>query len=215
LGIIGGMNDTLVSFLAQAAVVSLSGALAPGPVTTATLVAGARSRHAGAWIAVGHGVLEFPLMGLIMLGAGAILQLRGFRIGIGMIGGVMLLFMAAMMLRDVRRPAQQSVTVKSTNPVWIGIALTGGNPYFLLWWATVGLALASRAMTLGVLAFGLFAIVHWLCDLVWLEALSLASYSGIRILGPRSQQWILAICSAAMAFFGLYFLWDAAWLLAG
>jgi threonine/homoserine/homoserine lactone efflux protein len=87
--------------------------------------------------------------------------------------------------------------------------LTGGNPYFLLWWATVGLALATKAIGLGVLAFGLFAVVHWLCDLAWLEALSLASNRGVRLLGPKSRKVVLTVCSLAMAAFGVLFLWDA------
>jgi len=56
--------------------------------------------------------------------------------------------------------------------------LTGGQPYFLLWWATVGLTLTNHAMEWGVLALGLFALVHWMCDLGWLEVLSFAGFKG-------------------------------------
>ena len=73
----------------------------------------------------------------------------------------------------------------------IGIILTGANPYFLVWWATVGLALTTQAVELGLLAFALFSVVHWLCDLVWLEALSLASHKGTELLGGRVQRIVL------------------------
>jgi hypothetical protein len=99
--------------------------------------------------------------------------------------------------------------VRTGRPVWTGILLTGGNPYFLLWWATVGLGLSTQAMALGAMAFVLFAVVHWVCDLAWLTALSLASRKGITLMGPRAQRVVTMICAAAMAVFGGWFLYDA------
>ncbi len=203
------MADSLGTFLVEAAVISFSGVLAPGPVTAATLAAGVRKPHAGAWIAIGHGIVEFPLMGLIMAGAGTVLASQGFRSGVGLAGGAALLAMAGLMLYGLRRPASQGAPPRTGRPVLTGIVLTGGNPYFLLWWATVGLALSTRGMSLGVLAFGLFAVMHWLCDLVWLEALSLASNKGVGLLGPKTQRVIAIACSSAMGIFGLLFLRDA------
>jgi threonine/homoserine/homoserine lactone efflux protein len=200
---------TVLAFLLQAVGISLSGVMAPGPVTAATLAAGARSRHAGAWIAVGHAIVEFPLMGLIMAGAGTVLKTRAFAIGVGLAGGVVLILMALILLRGLRQQPRHTRQVKTASPLWTGVVLTGGNPYFLLWWATVGLALATRAVELGTLAFALFAIVHWLCDLLWLETLSLASNKGVALLGKKSQSLILVFCSAAMALFGIWFILDA------
>ncbi len=196
-------------FLLQAVGVSLSGVMAPGPITAATLAAGARRRHAGAWMAVGHGVVEFPLMGLIMAGAGVMLQTKGFRVGVGIAGGAILILMAMMMLGSLRRPMDVAQPQPVRNPLWTGMALTGANPYFLIWWATVGLALATRAAELGMIAFALFAVVHWLCNLAWLEVLSVASHHGTALMGPRVQKVIVIVCGSAMAAFGAWFLRDA------
>ena len=204
------MNGSVAIFLFEAAAISLSGVLAPGPVTAATLAAGTRQRHAGALVAIGHGLVEFPLMALIMVGMGVVFELRGVRIGIGLAGGAFLVFMGVQMLRSLTRPAEAAEAPKKANPVWTGVVLTGGNPYFLLWWATVGLALATRALHLGATAFALFAIVHWLCDLIWLEALSLASHRGSQLLGGRIQRIVLIVCGVALVAFGLLFAWDAA-----
>lgn len=212
------MIHPMTAFLAQAVAISLSGVMAPGPVTAATLAAGARRRHAGAWVAIGHGAVEFPLMGLILLGAGVVLTARWFRVGAGLAGGAILLLLMALMLRDLHRKGravQPKTELAVAAPLWTGLVVTGCNPYFLLWWATVGLAMATRALELGTMAFALFAAVHWLCDLVWLEALSLASHQGAGVLGPRVQQVIVAACAAVMGGFGLWFLWDAGWALAG
>jgi threonine/homoserine/homoserine lactone efflux protein len=199
----------LALFLSQVVVVSLSGVMAPGPVTAATLAAGTRARHAGGLIALGHGVVEFPLMLVLTAGMSTLFQSHGVKIAIGLIGGAFLLHMGGRMLLGLGRADETVAKFTAANPIWIGIALTAGNPYFLLWWMAVGLNLAGRAIEFGALAFGLFAIVHWLCDLLWLEALSVASFKGTRLLGGRSQRIVLAICAVALIVVGVMFLYDA------
>jgi threonine/homoserine/homoserine lactone efflux protein len=190
-------------------VISLSGVMAPGPVTAAAVGMGTRSRYAGPLIAVGHGIVEFPLMILIVLGAGRILKLPTAQIIIGLAGGTFLLIMAIQMLKSVRSMEEQRVTVTKSAPVMAGIVLSAGNPYFLVWWATVGLTLATTATGIGIWAFAIFAIVHWLCDLIWLSVLSWASFKGSVILGPRGMRIVLLICSAALFVFGLFFVYNA------
>lgn len=201
-------QETLI-FLLSAVAISLSGVMAPGPMTAVTVESGSRHRHAGLLLAVGHGIVEFPLMVLIMLGMGRLFQFSGVKMGIGLVGGAMLLWMGLSMLRDSRKPVNLAAPPKKHAPVLAGILLTAGNPYFLLWWATVGLTLATQAAALGVLAFAFFSVLHWLCDMIWLEALSLASFKGSRLLGPKGQKWVLCVCGIAMGFFGLKFLWDS------
>ncbi len=200
----------LILFLIEVVVISLSGVMAPGPVTAAAIAMGTRSRYAGALIAVGHGVVEFPLMILIVLGVGRILKLPTAQIIIGLAGGAFLLIMAIQMLISLRSAEEQQGKVTKSAPVLAGIILSAGNPYFLLWWATVGLTLATTATGIGIWAFVVFAIVHWLCDLIWLSALSWASFKGSVLLGPRGMRIVLMICSAALLLFGLFFIYNAA-----
>jgi len=200
----------LILFLIEVVVISLSGVMVPGPVTAAAIAMGTRSRYAGALIAVGHGVVEFPLMILIVLGVGRILKLPTAQIIIGLAGGAFLLIMAIQMLISLRSAEEQQGKVTKSAPVLAGIILSAGNPYFLLWWATVGLTLATTATGIGIWAFVVFAIVHWLCDLIWLSALSWASFKGSVLLGPRGMRIVLMICSAALLLFGLFFIYNAA-----
>jgi threonine/homoserine/homoserine lactone efflux protein len=199
----------LLFFLIEVVVISLSGVMAPGPVTAAAIGMGTRSRYAGPLIAVGHGIVEFPLMILIVLGVGRILELPTAQIVIGLAGGAFLLIMAIQMLKSLRSAEKQQAQVTKSAPVLAGIILSAGNPYFLLWWATIGLALATTATGIGIWAFVLFAIVHWLCDLVWLSALSWASFKGSVLLGPQGMRIVLMICSAALLVFGLFFVYNA------
>lgn len=200
----------LILFLAKVVGISLSGVMAPGPVTAAVIATGARNRFAGALMAIGHGIVEFPLIILIILGMDTILRSTTTKIVIGFAGGAFLLFMAIQMIRSLSRTQDQEVKVTRSGPVVAGIVLSGGNPFFLIWWASVGLNLAIAAAGFGILAFVLFAIVHWLCDLIWLSALSLASFKGSALLGPRNQRIVLLICSLALFGFGLFFIYNAA-----
>jgi len=202
--------EALIVFLLQAVLISFSGVMAPGPLTAVVLAAGVRSRHAGARVALGHGAVEFPLILILVAGVGDLLESERLRIGIGLAGGAFLVFMGVQMVRSLRGPSHPANRYGGTNPMWSGIVLSAGNPYFLLWWATVGLTLASRALELGVLALGLFAIAHWLCDLVWLETLSVASFKGSKLLGERNQRIVLIICALALLFFGAMFIHAAA-----
>ena len=204
----------LLLFLSQVFVISLSGVMAPGPVTAAAIGMGARSRFAGSLIAVGHGVIEFPLIILIVLGAGKVLKLPAAQIGIGLAGGIILLVMGIGMLKALRSAERAEAPLAGGTPVLTGILLTATQPYFLLWWATVGLALATRAAGLGMWAFALFAMVHWVCDFVWLSILSWASFKGSTVLGPRIMRIVLMICASALVIFGLCFVFRAAATLA-
>lgn len=200
---------SLLFFLFEVVVISLSGVMAPGPVTAAAIGMGTRSRYAGALIAVGHGIIEFPLMILIMLGMDKLLKSTNAKIIIGLAGGAFLVIMAIRMLRSLRGAEQQEVKVTKSGPVVAGIVLSGGNPLFLVWWGSAGLKLATDATGLGIWACALFPVVHWLCDLVWLSALSWASFKGSVLLGPRGMRIVLMICSAALLVFGVFFIYNA------
>ncbi|MHC4194245.1 MAG: LysE family transporter [Planctomycetota bacterium] len=196
-------------FLLQVFVISFSGAMQPGPVTAAAIAIGGRNRYAGILLALGHVIVEFPLMILIMLGIGRVFELRAFQIVVGLAGGIVLLVMATTMFISLKaKESQQEENVRD-RPVLAGIVLSASNPYFLLWWATIGLALATDAKGFGIWAFALFALVHWLCDCLWLQALTWASYKGSTVFGPRTQRIVLMICSVALLVFGLVFIFKA------
>jgi threonine/homoserine/homoserine lactone efflux protein len=197
----------LLLFLLKVLGVSLSGALAPGPVTAAAIGMGSRNRFAGVLMALGHGVVEFPLMVLLLFGVGRLLKLPSVGIVIGLAGGGFLILMAVQMLWGLRDSSAQEMPMTRSGPLAAGVLLSAGNPYFLIWWATVGLTLITTATSsFGLWAFGLMAVAHWSCDLVWLTALSWASFKGSVLLGPNRRRIVLAVCAAAMLGFGLYFI---------
>ena len=200
----------LLLFLAQVLVISCSGAMQPGPVTATAIAMGARSRYAGSLLAIGHGIIEFPLMVVIILGMGKFFEIPKVQIVIGLAGGIFLILMAIQGLLSLKKNADAETKVLRGKPILAGIILSAGNPYFLLWWATVGLALATQATKWGIWAFALFALAHWSVDLIWLHLLSWASFKGSVLLGPHRLRIVLMVCSAALLCFGLFFIYSAA-----
>lgn len=199
----------MLTFLLSAFAISLSAVMAPGPMTAAALVMGTRSRHAGGLIAIGHAVVEMPLIVLLAVGIGDFLTFPRVKVGIGLAGGVVLMLMGTQLLLNLRGCNADSETTVQRHPFMTGIVLTGANPYFMIWWGTVGLALATQAMGWGALALLAFGVIHWLSDLIWLEVLSWAGFKGSQVFGPRSQKVVSVICAVVLLGFGLKFLYEA------
>ena len=202
----------LFTFLLGAVLISLSGVLAPGPITAVTVGKGNESPHAGALVALGHGIVEIPLMVCILFGLGYLLDVAYVNAGIALVGGLFLLVMAFGMFRSIKRLDVSSAPYKYS-PMTSGILLTIGNPYFLVWWATVGATLISRSVSFGLVAFVVFALLHWVCDLLWCYFLSTVSFKGGRFFGKRFQKTVFAICGGMLLFFGGKFILDAVKLL--
>ena len=86
-------SSTLLAFLVDTVLISLSGVMAPGPVTAVTVGKGSESPHAGALVAIGHGIVEFPLIALIFLGFGRLFNMLYVKTAIALVGGALLIYM--------------------------------------------------------------------------------------------------------------------------
>ena len=199
---------SIITFLIQTVFISLSGVMAPGPLTAVTIGKGSKNPHAGALISLGHGIVEFPLIFLIFLGFDYLINIHYIREGIGLAGGLFLLWMGIDILRALKVTKLEDKMEKRT-PIAAGIFLSIGNPYFIIWWATLGAALITRSVEFGLLWFGVFAIVHWLCDFAWYYFLSIMSYRGGVFFGKKFQKGVFLICGVFLFLIGGKFILDA------
>ena len=202
------------AFLIQTVIISMSGVLAPGPLTAVTIAQAKKSPYAGAVVAVGHGMIEFPLMIALYFGLGSLLEFPFVKQGIGLAGGTVLLFMGYGMARSASSK-QNIETGTGGSALASGIVLSAGNPYFLVWWATVGAALLSQAADFGPAGLGIFMALHWLCDLAWLWILSALAHGGGNVFGDRFGKVVFAACGAALFIFGVKYIWGAVIQLTG
>ncbi len=200
------------AFLITAILISLSGVMSPGPLTVVVVGKGAKSPRAGALIALGHGAVEFPLMILIVLGLGPFFQHDVFATSVGLAGGAVLLWMAAGLLLSLRRSGAQEAgpeRLREASPFMAGVMMTAGNPYFIVWWATVGATLVFRAWGYGVWQFAVFAVVHWSLDLIWYYFLSSAAFKGTKLLGDRFLKGVSLVAGLMLLYFGIRFVTGA------
>ncbi|MBU2560295.1 LysE family translocator [archaeon] len=198
--------ENFLIFLFSVAVISLSGVLSPGPVLGVTIAKGYSEKNAGVWISLGHGLLEFPLMMLLFFGLAPIFTNPTFRMAIGLVGGVLLIYLGYGMLRAMGKASENSMDLPYSS-FTAGAITTGAAPYFWLWWATIGLNLITRAAAYGLAGFVIFMIVHWLCDL--------ASYTVIsRTINKSKNIWSENVHKAVFGGFGLMLAVFGAWFIA-
>lgn len=195
-------------FLAEAVFISLSGVMAPGPITAVAVGKGSEKPAAGVWIAIGHGIIEIPLMVAVYFGVGHLFRADSVKTVIGILGGLFVVWMGIGMLRGIRQEAVQP-GLKSHSPFVAGILFSIGNPYFLIWWVTVGAALILRAVEYGIWGFIAFAAGHWLCDLAWDSFLSVLSFKGGQFFGKGFQRAIFALSGVMLLFFGGQLVWNS------
>jgi len=119
--------------------------------------------------------------------------------------------MAVLMLKTLPSldPPAQGTAKKSNSLVWTVILVSISNPYWLLWWATVGLGCLGRARPFGLRGVAVFFAGHILADFVWYGMVSAAVYRGKRILKKETYRILTGSCAVFLALFGVYFLASA------
>lgn len=198
------MTASLGLFLLSAAGISLSGVMLPGPLTAATIAKGYREQNAGIFIALGHAVVELPLIALIYFGFAHFFASPEVKRVIGLAGGLMLIFMGVMVLRGMRKTQGEAADLPY-NSLVTGIVMTGANPYFFLWWATIGIALIATAAEFGLWGLLIFAVVHWSCDLAWEQFVSMSVFRTKHLWTQKVQRVVFGICALVLVGFGVWF----------
>ncbi len=193
-------------------VIGLSGAVMPGPVLAVTITHTVRRGFwAGPLIVAGHGLIEVALLAGIVLGLGSIITKPLVSGGIGAVGGVVLLWMGLGMLRSLPglslREIMRGEGPQGRHPVWDGLILSAANPYFVIWWATVGLGLllAASNSTWGLWGLAAFYFGHICADLAWYGLVSATVSKGRSWLSDNIYKWVVGVCAAALLIFAVYF----------
>lgn len=189
-------------------IIGLSGALMPGPLLAVTIKeTPVRGFWAGPLIVAGHGILELLLIILLLLGLGTYLK-REIVFGlVGMAGALVMVWMAIGMFRSL--PTLQLVTdsaeVSGMNPVWSGIIMSLANPYWIVWWATIGLGYITYSMQYNAAGIAAFFSGHIMADLIWYSFVSFGISQGRRFISDRVYRGIIAVCASVLVVFGIWF----------
>lgn len=199
----------------------------PGPLLTVTVGESARRGFiAGPLLVAGHGLLEGVLVLALALGLSSFFHHPLTSKVVALIGGFFLIYMAWGMLRDARsgrlefeaKGTREEVAVTDGVPqvfpsrgldlVWTGMLVSLSNPYWSLWWATVGLGYITLSLQHGDLGLLSFFSGHILSDLVWYSLVAAVVAGGRRFLTPALYRGIILACGLFLVFLGgSFILW--------
>lgn len=193
-------------------VISISGVMTPGPMFAVTVAKSYRSPWAGAKISLGHAIIEVPLILLIYFGFAAFFENTAVQVVLSLLGGGMIIWMGIGMFRTRREVVESSRDLKY-GAVTAGIMMSATNPFFLLWWATVGSLLVMKFKEFGAAGLPVFIFTHWVCDLIWLSIVSVVIYKTRSLWGKKFQEWVFILCSVLLAGFGGWFIFSGVKLL--
>lgn len=184
----------------------------PGPLFAIMIKQAEKSKYSGALIALGHGLVEFPLMFLIFFVLSMTEVPSIVHIAVGLVGGGMMVFMGLQMFRS-RNKREKAMLSPKRNTILTGAYTTAINAGFILWWLTVGMALVLNAKIFGFLGFTVFAGVHWFTDFAYYTVAAFLIFKSQRFWNDKVRLGINVFCTAVFVGFGLYFMGGAVWAL--
>jgi threonine/homoserine/homoserine lactone efflux protein len=206
--------------------VALTGAMSPGPLLTYTIIKSAKTARRGylmgLWVITGHAILEVGVIVLLLVGLSFALKNILVVRGIGIVGGAILLAFGVSVIRDVYQGRISARFLSSPqrntpghppddtrimeNPVLGGMVVSMSNPYWWVWWATIGLAFMVQ-FDLSFThwpALVAFFLGHEAGDLAWYLVISVLAFFGLRRMNRKAYSTILACCGIFMILFGLF-----------
>ncbi len=201
----------LLTIFVGAFVVGLSGAMAPGPVLTVTISETLkRGFKAGPLIVLGHAFLEIGLLLLIAAGLGPFFQHPVVTTVFLSAGGAVLLWMGGQMVITNKKTTENALNAKGTEspygPVLAGIVLSLTNPFWIIWWVTVGMGFVMQSLEFGITGLLSFYFGHILADLAWYSFVSFSVSAGRRLCPPMLYRIVFITCGIALLCLGGLFI---------
>ncbi len=197
----------------SAFLIGFSGAMMPGPMLGVTIDGSLkRGWIAGPLTVLGHGILEFILIIIMILGLKDFFSNPIVAGLIGLIGGVFLAWMGYGMIRS---SVNKSVSLEDQrgenstgmgNLVLAGALVSATNPYFILWWASTGMEFIRQSYASGLIGIFFFFMGHILSDLVWFSAVSIAFSRGKKLINDPVYRRIILLLGIFIIVFSIYFL---------
>lgn len=198
----------LITIFTTSFVLALSGALMPGPLLTVTISESPRrGPAAGPLLILGHGLLELTLVTALILGLAPILKKPLVFSLTALLGATVLTWMAWGMFRALPNMTLQGDPNETTNRnlVTAGILLSLANPYWSIWWVTIGLGYITYSITFGIIGLLCFFGGHILADLTWYSAVSVTVWKGRELISDHAYRWMVGTCAAFLVVFaGLF-----------
>jgi threonine/homoserine/homoserine lactone efflux protein len=204
------MLTTLLTIFVSSFIIALSGALMPGPLLTVTISESSRRGFiTGPLLIAGHAILELVLLAALLLGLAPFFQQSAVFVTTAIFGALILFWMAIGMFRSL--PSLQlswkTDDKRKNHPMISGILMSVANPYWIIWWATIGLGYIMYSWQFGFWGIAFFFTGHILADLAWYSLVSAAVAGGRHFLTDRVYRGLIAFCAVFLVVFACYFVY--------
>ena len=211
-----------LEFSLQVILVSTSGVLSPGPLFFINLLYGSRyGSFVGLKIASGHAIVEFPLIialsyGLYSFSYTLHLSDAIFKF-IGLTGGIfLLLFSVVQIISILKDKSNNSQTITNPkfnikNSILVGFIFTLLNPFFLVWWLTIGSKLISDSIiNFGIIeGISIIFVSHIWMDYFWLWFTSFMINKGKSVIKEKVYRLFVFAISVILGIYGMYLLFTS------
>ena len=200
----------IIEFSLLVIIISASGVMSPGPLFAANITYGLKEgAKSGIKIAIGHSIVELPLIILLGIGVFSLEIFPEFRTAISIFGAITLFGFAGMQIRTILKK-NNNITIKpKQGPIITGILFSALNPFFIIWWLTIGLKLISDAMMIWAFAGILIVFVlHIWMDFAWLGITAFLASKSKRIISNKNYKIMVLGLSMTLIYFGITFLID-------
>ena len=203
------MSD-IIEFAIIVIIISASGVMSPGPLFAANITYGLKQgTKAGIKIAIGHSIVELPLVILLGIGIFSLEIFPEFKTIISILGAITLFVFAFMQIKSTLKKNKKSETKLKQGPIITGVLLSALNPFFIIWWLTIGLKLISDAMAIWAFVGILIVfLLHVWMDFVWLGSTAFLISKSKKIISNTNYKIIMLALSVILIYFGITFLTD-------
>ncbi|HPP05595.1 MAG TPA: LysE family transporter [Spirochaetota bacterium] len=199
----------LINIFLSSFIIAFSGALVPGPLLSYTITKSLeKGWKAGPMIIIGHAILEILILIVLILGLSPFLN-NNLVIGIiSIIGMIILLFIALDMILTVIKKKidfNQTKSLLSNNLIISGILMSISNPFWFIWWVTIGINYITLSIKYKFLGIGVFFVGHILADFLWYSIVSFSIYKSKKFINLRLYKIIMLLCAILIIVFSLWF----------
>jgi threonine/homoserine/homoserine lactone efflux protein len=200
----------IIEFAILVIIISASGVMSPGPLFAANITYGLREGvKSGIKIAIGHSIVELPLVILLGIGVFSLEIFPEFRTIISIFGAITLFVFAGIQIKTILKKNKNISVKPKQGPIVTGILLSVLNPFFIVWWLTIGFKLISDAMLIWAFAGILIVFVfHIWMDFAWLGITAFLASKSRKIISNRNYKIMILVLSLTLIYFGIIFLMD-------
>ena len=196
-----------LGFALTVVIISVSGVMSPGPLFTANIMHGLKEgTQSGLKIAAGHTVIELPLIILLAVGVISLETIPEFKTTIVLLGAIGLFGFAGLQIKNALTKKMQTGIQVKHGAFLTGILFSALNPFFIIWWLTIGFKLISDSIEIwSYWGIGILFGVHIWMDFVWLGFVAFSASKAGNILSNQNYRILMIALSSVLIYFGISF----------